>query len=193
MIGRLREIADRIMAFLKVRGGEDDLEEEMSAHLDLSVAGRIVRPVNGLRRRAKGGSVEDVKPRLHRPGGGARASRVAESRIVASRLQLRVSRGLRKNPGFTTVVYRRPSLRLASVSMRPYSPVTKAAPFAGFPMVAGNDRILYLSSSRGCCVSYPDFLTLASTGAVFPGDGDCSGNHGNPQRRHQRSGELRCD
>jgi hypothetical protein len=35
--------------------------------------------------------------------------------------------------------------------------VTKAALFAGFPLVDRNDRLPYITSSRGCCVSYPDF------------------------------------
>src|SRR4030095_6284306 len=35
--------------------------------------------------------------------------------------------------------------------------VTNAALFKGFPLVAGNDRLLYISNNGKCCVSYPDF------------------------------------
>jgi len=35
--------------------------------------------------------------------------------------------------------------------------VTNAVLFKGFPLVRDNDRILYLTTGRGCCASYPDF------------------------------------
>ena len=36
--------------------------------------------------------------------------------------------------------------------------VVNAVLFKGFPLVRDNDRLLYLTSSQGCCASYPDFL-----------------------------------
>lgn len=47
--------------------------------------------------------------------------------------------------------------------------VAKAALFAGFPLVDRNDRILYLSSGRGCCVSYPDFEDWRTQAKSFKG------------------------
>jgi predicted permease len=35
--------------------------------------------------------------------------------------------------------------------------VVNAVLFKGFPLVHDNDRLLYLTSSQGCCASYPDF------------------------------------
>ena len=35
--------------------------------------------------------------------------------------------------------------------------VTNAVLFKGFPLVRDNDRILYLTTGRNCCASYPDF------------------------------------
>ena len=47
--------------------------------------------------------------------------------------------------------------------------VTKAALFAGFPLVERNDRLLYITSSRGCCVSYPDFEDWRAQAMSFEG------------------------
>ena len=64
-------------------------------------------------------------------------------------------RGLRKNPTFTIAALTMLALGIG-VNAAVFT-VTKAALFAGFPLVERNDRLLYLTSSRGCCVSYPDF------------------------------------
>jgi putative ABC transport system permease protein len=47
--------------------------------------------------------------------------------------------------------------------------VTKAALFAGFPLVDRNDRILYMTSWEGCCVSYPDFEDWRAQAKSFEG------------------------
>ena len=47
--------------------------------------------------------------------------------------------------------------------------ITKAALFSGFPLVERNDRILYITSSRGCCVSYPDFEDWRAQATSFTG------------------------
>jgi predicted permease len=63
-------------------------------------------------------------------------------------------RGLRRSPGFTITAIATLAIGIG-VNAAVFT-VTKAALFAGFPMVQQNDRILYLSGN-GCCVSYPDF------------------------------------
>ena len=45
--------------------------------------------------------------------------------------------------------------------------VTNAALFKGFPLVAGNDRILYISNNGKCCVSYPDFNDWRAQTTMF--------------------------
>jgi putative ABC transport system permease protein len=47
--------------------------------------------------------------------------------------------------------------------------VTNAVLFKGFPSVDRNDGILYLSSTEGRCVSYPDFLDWRAQATSFEG------------------------
>jgi putative ABC transport system permease protein len=76
-------------------------------------------------------------------------------------------RSLRKNPGFTAVAVITLALGIG-VNATVFT-VTKAALFAGFPLVKNNDRVLYLSSGRGCCVSYPDFEDWRAQARSFEG------------------------
>jgi predicted permease len=76
-------------------------------------------------------------------------------------------RALRKSPGFTVVAIAILAIGIG-VNAAVFT-VAKAALFAGFPMVAHNDRILYLSSGRGCCVSYPDFMDWRAQARSFQG------------------------
>jgi putative ABC transport system permease protein len=76
-------------------------------------------------------------------------------------------RALRKNPGFTGVAVMTLALGIG-VNATVFT-VTKAALFAGFPMVKDNDRVLYLSSGRGCCLSYPDFEDWRAQAKSFDG------------------------
>ena len=45
--------------------------------------------------------------------------------------------------------------------------VTNGALFKGFPLVDGNDRILYISNNGKCCVSYPDFTDWRAQTTMF--------------------------
>jgi putative ABC transport system permease protein len=164
VIGRLREIADRISAFLRGRGREDDLEDEMSAHLDLAAAENLDRGMDleGARRAAqlRFGSRASLREEIHEQSGLPGLESWLRDFSYAFR-------GLRKNPGFTAVAV---AILATGIGINTaVFTVTKAALFAGFPMVAGNDRILYLSSSRGCCVSYPDFLDWQAQARSFQG------------------------
>jgi putative ABC transport system permease protein len=75
-------------------------------------------------------------------------------------------RGLRRSPGFTITAVATLAIGIG-VNAAVFT-VTKAALFAGFPMVPGNDRILYLSGN-GCCVSYPDFEDWRAQSKSFTG------------------------
>jgi putative ABC transport system permease protein len=47
--------------------------------------------------------------------------------------------------------------------------VAKAALLSGFPLVKTNDRLLYLTTTRYCCVSYPDFVDWRAQAKSFAG------------------------
>jgi putative ABC transport system permease protein len=76
-------------------------------------------------------------------------------------------RTLRQNPGFTAVAVTMLALGIG-VNATIFT-VTNAVLFKGFPGVAGNDRILYMSTFDGCCVSYPDFLDWRAQAKSFEG------------------------
>ena len=47
--------------------------------------------------------------------------------------------------------------------------VTNAVLFKGFPLVERNERLVYITSGRGCCVSYPDFEDWQAQAKSFAG------------------------
>ena len=64
-------------------------------------------------------------------------------------------RMLRRSPGFTSVAI--VTLAVGIGLNTAVFTVTNATLFKGFPLVHRNDRLLYLTSGPGCCVSYPAF------------------------------------
>ena len=74
-------------------------------------------------------------------------------------------RTMRKNPGFTLAAVAMLAIGIG-VNAIVFS-VTNAALFKGFPLVEGNDRILYISNNGKCCVSYPDFEDWRAQAATF--------------------------
>jgi putative ABC transport system permease protein len=77
-------------------------------------------------------------------------------------------RTLIKNPGFTAVAVTMLALGIG-VNATVYT-VTNAVLFKGFPMVAKNDRMAYISDAdSNCCVSYPDFEDYRAQAKSFKG------------------------
>jgi predicted permease len=76
-------------------------------------------------------------------------------------------RTLLKSPGYTASAVMMLALGIG-VNAAVFT-VTKAALFAGFPLVHQNDRILYMTSWEGCCVSYPDFEDWRAQAKSFKG------------------------
>jgi hypothetical protein len=75
-------------------------------------------------------------------------------------------RGLRRNPGFAAVAVTMLAVGIG-INAAVFT-VTKAALFAGFPLVVENDRLAYISH-RGCCVSYSDFEDWRAQAKSFEG------------------------
>jgi predicted permease len=76
-------------------------------------------------------------------------------------------RGMRRAPGFTGVAVAILALGIGINAI--VFTITEAVLFKGFPLVKENDRAVYLSSGRGCCVSYPDFEDWRAQAKSFEG------------------------
>lgn len=76
-------------------------------------------------------------------------------------------RSLAKNPGFTAVAVAMLALGIG-INAAVFT-VTNATLFKGFPLVAKNDRILYITTGINCCVSYPDFRDWQAQAKSFDG------------------------
>ena len=76
-------------------------------------------------------------------------------------------RTLAKNPGFTAMAVAMLALGIG-INAAVFT-VTNATLFKGFPLVARNDRILYMTTGINCCVSYPDFKDWQAQAKSFDG------------------------
>jgi putative ABC transport system permease protein len=76
-------------------------------------------------------------------------------------------RGMRRSPGFTGVAVAILALGIGINAI--VFTITDAVLFKGFPLVKENDRVVYLSSGRGCCASYADFEDWRAQAKSFEG------------------------
>ncbi len=76
-------------------------------------------------------------------------------------------RMLAKNPGFTAMAVAMLALGIG-INAAVFT-VTNATLFKGFPLVARNDGILYMTTGINCCVSYPDFKDWQAQAKSFDG------------------------
>ena len=85
---------------------------------------------------------------------------------IAQDIQFAV-RALRRTPAFTLTAVLMLALGIGVNAM--VFTVTSAVLFNGFPIVKDNDRIVYITSGVGCCLSYPDFLDWRAQATSFAG------------------------
>ena len=77
------------------------------------------------------------------------------------------ARTLRHSPAFTVIAILTIAIGIGVNAV--VFTVTNAVLFKGFPLVERNDRLLYMTTGRGCCVSYPDFEDWRAQAASFEG------------------------
>lgn len=151
-MSRLNVLLARVRGFLTRSSVERQLDDELRFHLEMQIEDNIRRGMSPREARYDAmrslGGIESMKEQ-YREGRGF-ATLEAFLRDIGY-----AARTLRRNPAFTAVAIATLALGIGVNAI--VFTVTKAALFAGFPMVEGNDRILYISSGRGCCASYPDF------------------------------------
>ena len=78
-------------------------------------------------------------------------------------------RSLRRDPGYTVTAI--VTLAIAAGVNAAVFTVLDTILFKGFPLVARNDRIVYLAGDYACCVSYPDFEDWRAQAKSFTGMG----------------------
>lgn len=76
-------------------------------------------------------------------------------------------RALRRSPAFTLTAVLMLALGIGINAM--VFTVTSAVLFNGFPLVKDNDRIVYITTGVGCCLSYPDFRDWRAQATSFAG------------------------
>ena len=143
---------------------EPDLARELDAHLALvadDLERRGLTPDDArLAARRTLGSVEHAKD-LHRDARSfAWLDDVRQDVGYAVRM-------LRRSPGFAAVAI--VTLAVGIGINTAVFTVTNATLFKGFPLVQRNDRLLYMTSGRGCCVSYPTFEDWRARATSFSG------------------------
>jgi putative ABC transport system permease protein len=163
-MSRASVFAARLRGLVFRKGMDSQLEDELRFHLEMQAEDNLRNGMNssdaGYDAARRFGGIESVKEEYR------------ESRTFASieTLFRDVRYGLRAlltNPGFTIVAVM--TLALAIGVNTAVFTVTNAVLFRGFSNIERSDRILYLTSAEGCCVSYPDFEDWRAQAKSFEG------------------------
>src|SRR5437763_68094 len=160
----MREYWQRMLGRIRGREVDRELEAEFAAHIEMAVEDNL----------RKGMKPEEAR-RLAVMKFGSRLSAAEQASDQRGLPGLEwffrdlgyAIRGMRRNPGFTAVAVAMLALGIG-VNATVFT-VTNAVLFNGFPLVEGNDRILYMTTGRGCCVSYPDFEDWRAQAKSFEG------------------------
>jgi putative ABC transport system permease protein len=159
-----RRAWQRLWQAIRPSAAAPGLEREIDSHLALladEFARRGLSPEEArLAARRRFGSVAHAKD-LHRDSRSfVWLEDIRRDVIVAVRM-------LRRTPGFASVAVLTLAIGIGVNTI--VFTITNAVLFKGFPLVERNDRLLYLTSGKGCCLSYPDFEDWQQQATSFAG------------------------
>ena len=144
----LRQAWARLIAFFRKEKLDQEFDEELRAHVELATQDYLRQGMSAAEAHRfaliRLGGFEQSKE-VHRD---SRGLPLLDGIIKDLRFAIR---GLRRSLAFAAVSVGTLALGIG-VNTAVFT-VAKAALFSGFPMVKDNDRLLYLSNGRGCCVS----------------------------------------
>jgi predicted permease len=143
---------------------ENQLEDELRFHLEMQAEDNVRIGMNPSEARydaaRRFGGLESVKEEYRE----SRTFAAIETLFRDIRYALRT---LLNSPGFTAVAVMTLALGIG-VNTAVFT-VTNAVLFKGFSYIERNDRIVYMTNSEGCCVSYPDFEDWRAQAKSFQG------------------------
>jgi putative ABC transport system permease protein len=164
MRAAIRELWGQLVSSFRASTLDRELADELAVHLEMAE--------------------RDFLRQGHSPSEARRLARIQLGGIEQAKERHRDSRGLpwldglwqdvryagrtlRKNPGFAAVAVAMLALGIGINAI--VFTVADTVLFKGFPLVERNDRLLYMTSGRGCCVSYPDFEDWRTQATSFAG------------------------
>jgi predicted permease len=159
-----RVFAARVRGLVSRGRLEGQLEDELRFHLEMQAEDNLrigMTPSEARYDAARRfGGIESVKEEY-------RENRTFAAIETLFRDMRYATRTLRNSPGFTVVAVMTLAIGIG-VNTAVFT-VTNAVLFKGFSYIERNDRILYMTSSNGCCVSYPDFEDWRAQAKSFQG------------------------
>lgn len=164
MTGRLRERIARLLRLGRVHQAHTDLEAEFESHRRMAVDEYL-----------RQGHSADEAGRLARVRFGSPLA--ARERVDDQRSMPRIEhlladardalRSLRRTPGFAAAAVLVLGLGIA-VNLAVFT-VTSATLFKGFRGIPDQDRLVYVTAGRGCCLSYLDLRDWQAMATGFAG------------------------
>src|SRR5690242_13230944 len=154
----------RLHSLFKRSRIEQELQKELRFHLDQQIEENIAAGMSREEARYAAlrtiGNIGNIQEECRAVWGTQWLESITQDVVYAIRTFL-------KNPAFTAVAVTMLALGIGINAM--VFTVVNTTLFKGFPLVEKNDRIVYMTTGVGCCVSYPDFEDWRAEAKSFDG------------------------